>query len=125
MSSRRPPRAPGGSRGPFSPSPGGDSDDSPAQTNLGLLLQQALQRQAQTQAAPVDEAPEKEEALERRETQFCADCWNAKTFKDDSGRQMARCARDLWVKPACTYQDLNNNKVRRWYADCPEYDDSE
>ncbi|MGH2370889.1 MAG: hypothetical protein ACRDI2_22150, partial [Chloroflexota bacterium] len=58
-------------------------------------------------------------------TQFCADCWNALTFKDADGRQLARCAKDLWVKPAYTYEELNSHKVRRWYADCPAYDDSE
>jgi hypothetical protein len=38
---------------------------------------------------------------------------------------MARCAKDLWVRAAFTYEDLNANRIRRWYGDCPAYDDSE
>jgi hypothetical protein len=38
---------------------------------------------------------------------------------------MARCAKDLWVRHSFTLEDLNANRVRRWYANCPEYDDSE
>ena len=47
------------------------------------------------------------------------------TFKDDRGATMARCGQDLWVRPAFTLEDLNANRIRRWYADCPRYDDSE
>ncbi len=127
MSSKRPPRAPGGGapRGPVNPPHSGGADDAPAQTNLGLLLQQALARQQTAEAPPQEQAPEAEEAEQARGTKLCADCWNALTYKDEQGRQMARCAKDLWVKPAFTYDELNSNKVRRWYADCPEYDDSE
>jgi hypothetical protein len=124
LTAKRPPRSPGGgARGPFG-SPGG-GDDTPAQTNLGLLLQRALQ-QAQQRTEPEETAAaEAEESREQRELQLCANCWNAQTFKDASGRLMARCAKDLWVKPVYTYEELNSNKVRRWYATCPEYDDSE
>lgn len=127
MSSRRPPGSRGGGpRGPVHPSSGAD-DDVPAQTNLGVLLQRALAAQQTAQAA---EAPAQEPDVEEREeagkdTKFCADCWNALTFKDQSGRQMARCGKDLWVRPAYTYDELNAHKVRRWFVDCPEYDDSE
>jgi hypothetical protein len=106
------------------PSTSGSGDDAPAQTNLGLLLQRALAAQQSTGAAeqekPAEPGPEPEPG-----TKYCADCWNALTFKDERGRQMARCAKDLWVKPAVTYEELNSHRVRRWYADCPEYDDSE
>ena len=27
--------------------------------------------------------------------------------------------------PSYTAEDLNANRIRRWYADCPRYDDSE
>ena len=120
MSSRRPPRTPGPR---FGPNPVGGAGDSPAQTNLGLLLQRAMEAAQQ----PAQEEPdaEQEEAAELRETQLCANCWHATTFKDERGRTMARCALDLWLKPAFTVEDLNANKIRRWYANCPEYDDSE
>jgi hypothetical protein len=97
-------------------------------TNLGALLQQALaaQQTAQQPAeAPAEEAAAEAEEEERRESGLCADCWNALTFKDSEGRQLARCGKDLWVKTSYSYDELNNNKIRRWYADCPEYDDSE
>ena len=130
MSSRRSPRGPGGGpRGPFNPSPAGN-DDSPAMTNLGALLQQAMAAQQTTQQTA--EAPEREpeaeaeaEAVVPLGVKPCADCWNALTFKDAGGRQMARCAKDLWVKASVTVEELNGHRVRRWYADCPEYDDSE
>ena len=131
MSSRRPPRTPGGGapRGPGSaPRSGGagGGDDTPAQTDLGLLLQRALAQQTAEAPAPEQEpAAEAGAAEAARETKLCANCWNALTFKDERGRHMARCAKDLWVRPAFTYDELNSNKVRRWYADCPEYDDSE
>ena len=120
------PRRPGRPGGGQSRDGGGGSsqEDSPAQTNLGLLLQRALQQAQQSTEAGV-EPQEVEEAVEDRETKLCANCWNALTFKDESGRTMARCGKDLWVRPAFTLEDLNANKVRRWYADCPEYDDSE
>ena len=125
MSSRRPPRAPrDGPRAPGSTASPGASDDAPAQTNLGLLLQRALEAQQSAQAAAPEEPAVAEEA-QSAGTKLCANCWNALTFKDESGRQMARCAKNLWVKPAFTYEELNSHKVRRWYADCPEYDDSE
>lgn len=125
MTPRRPSRAPGGaSRGPGgSPGPG---DDTPAQTNLGLLLQRALQEaQQHAQTAQTVEPEEVEEAVEERETKLCANCWQALTFKDDQGRMMARCGMDLWVKASFPIEDLNNNRIRRWYADCPAYDDTE
>ena len=78
------------------------------------------------------EAPEREPEAEAEPevvvplgVKPCADCWNALTFKDAGGRQMARCAKDLWVKASVTVEELNGHRVRRWYADCPEYDDSE
>ena len=82
---------------------------------------------AQQSAEPAEETAEAEqqEAIELQDTQLCANCWNAATFKDERGRTMARCAKDLWVRPAFSVEDLNGNKVRRWYANCPEYDDSE
>ena len=124
MSSRRPPRTPGPRFGPTPASGGGAADDSPAQTNLGLLLQRAMEA-AQQSSATTDAAETQEAAEELRETQLCANCWNATTFKDERGRMMARCAKDLWVRPAFTLDELNGNGVRRWYANCPEYDDSE
>jgi hypothetical protein len=87
-------------------------------------LQRALEAQQSAQAAAPEEPAVAEEA-QSAGTKLCANCWNALTFKDESGRQMARCAKNLWVKPAFTYEELNSHKVRRWYADCPEYDDSE
>lgn len=108
----------------MNPSPAGAGDDTPAQTNLGLLLQRALAAQ-QTTEAPEQEQPVLPAEEPGKGTKLCADCWNALTFKDDAGRQMARCALDLWVKPAYSYEDLNNHRVRRWHADCPAYDDSE
>lgn len=123
MSSRRPPRTPGPRTGA---NPVGGADDSPAQTNLGLLLQRAMQA-AQQSAEPGEQGPEQEQldAEELRETQLCANCWHAITFKDEHGRMMARCELDLWLKPAYTVEELNGNKVRRWYANCPGYDDSD
>ncbi len=126
LSSRRPPRGPGGEgrKGP----PPATADDTPAQTNLGLLLQRALQaaqQTAQEERETVKEKKAREEAEAGRETQLCANCWHAVTFKDEQGRLMARCAKDLWVKPFYTVEELNANKVRRWYAVCPEYDDTE
>jgi hypothetical protein len=98
-------------------------------TNLGALLQQALAAQQTTQQpaeAPPDEAPvEAPIDVPLEGTTHCADCWNALTFKDESGRQMARCSRDLWVKPSVTLEQLNAHKVKRWYIECPAYDDSE
>jgi hypothetical protein len=108
----------------MSPSTSGQDSDAPAQTNLGLLLQQALAAQQTAEAAEAEKPAEEPEAP-ARETNACADCWNALTFKDAEGRQMARCAKDLWVKPFVTYEELNNHKVRRWFITCPEYDDSE
>lgn len=126
LNPRRPSRGPGGaSRGPGN-NPTRSSDDSPAQTNLGLLLQRALEAAKQQPEAEQTVAPEEAaEAVEERETKLCANCWNALTFKDDSGRHMARCAKDLWIKPSFAVDDLNKNRVRRWYADCPAYDDEE
>jgi hypothetical protein len=99
-------------------------------TNLGALLQQAMAAQQTTQQTA--EAPEREPEAEAEAevvvplgVKPCADCWNALTFKDGDGRQMARCAKDLWVKASVTVEELNGHRVRRWYADCPEYDDSE
>ena len=85
-------------------------------TNLGALLQQALAAQQTTQQ-PVE--------VPMEGTTHCADCWNALTFKDEGGRQMARCSRDLWVKASVTLEQLNAHKVKRWYVECPAYDDSE
>lgn len=125
MTPKRPNRPQsGGGRGPAAPS---SDDDSPAQTNLGLLLQRALQaaQVQQTETEPETSQEEEEPAISAHETKLCADCWNAITFKDERGRQLARCSKDLWVRAAFTYDELNNNKIRRWYADCPEFDDSE
>jgi hypothetical protein len=124
---RRPSRAPGGaSRGSGgSSSPG---DDSPAQTNLGLLLQRALKEAEQAQqveAAEPDAADNVARGSDDLETKLCANCWNALTFKDERGEMLARCEKDLWVKQTFTLQDLNTHRIRRWYADCPAYDDSE
>jgi hypothetical protein len=81
---------------------------------------------AQQSAEPAEQpAEDQEEPEQLRETQLCANCWNATTFKDESGRTMARCAKNLWVIPAVTVEQLNANRLRRWYAVCPEYDDSE
>ena len=123
MNPRRPGRTSGGP--PRDAGGGGGSDDNPAQTNLGLLLQRALQQQAQQSTQPAVEPEQVEEAIEDRETKLCANCWHALTFKDDQGKTMARCDKDLWVRASYTTDDLNANRVRRWYADCPEYDDSE
>jgi hypothetical protein len=104
----------------------GGADDSPAQTNLGLLLQRAMQA-AQQSAEPGEQTAEAQEdqAEELRQTQLCANCWHAVTFKEEGGRTMARCELDLWVQSAYTVEELNAHKIRRWYANCPEYDDSE
>lgn len=115
LSSRRPPRG-----GPQRSSPGGSgSDDSPAQTTLGLLLQRALEAQQQPQvpAEPVSEE-------EKHPFKPCYDCWHAVTFRGEHG-PMARCDEDLWLRPAQTVAELNENKIKRWYVDCPAYDDSE
>ena len=115
MSSRRPPRG-----GPQRSSSGGSgSDDSPAQTTLGLLLQRALEAQQQTQV-PAEAVPEEE----KRPLKPCYDCWHAVTFRGEQG-PMARCDEDLWLRPAQTVAELNENKIKRWYVDCPAYDDSE
>ena len=84
---------------------------------------QAAQESAQATGTTVGE--EADEAADAAALKLCANCWNAITFKDDRGRHMARCAKDLWVKPAFSVDELNNNKIRRWFGDCPEYDDSE
>lgn len=118
------PRRPGRSQGPRE-SGGSAGEDGPAQTNLGLLLQRALQQAQQTSAQPAVEPEEVIEAVEDRETKLCANCWNALTFKESDGRTMARCGKDLWIRAAFALDDLNAHRVRRWYADCPEYDDSE
>lgn len=128
MNPRRPSRGPGGpSRGPGGSQGGGD--DSPAQTNLGMLLQQALRQAQQTAATEQSELTvEPEEivaAVDDLVTKACANCWNARTYKDEAGRMMARCTQDLWVRPQFTVEELNANRVRRWYADCPAYDDEE
>ena len=122
MNPRRPARGPGGQRDGGGAS---GSEDGPAQTNLGLLLQRALQQQAQQSTQPAVDQDEVEEAVVDTETKPCANCWNALTFKDERGQSMARCGQDLWVRPAFTLEDLNANRIRRWYADCPRYDDSE
>jgi hypothetical protein len=84
---------------------------------------QAAQESAQASESTVSD--EADEASDAAALKLCANCWNAVTFKDDGGRHMARCAKDLWVKPAVTVEELNSNRLRRWYGDCPEYDDSE
>ena len=97
-------------------------------TNLGALLQQALaaQQTAQQPAeAPAQEAPADAEAEESPRDGLCADCWNALTFKDNE----RTAAGPLWQGPVgqdlIQLRQLNNNKIRRWYVSCPEYDDSE
>ena len=87
--------------------------------NLGLLLQQALREQK-----PAVEAVTPEETEPAAPAKPCADCWHAKVFRRE-GVSMARCELDLWIKPVITDTELNDNAVRRWYVDCPEYDDSE
>src|SRR5215203_533529 len=97
---RRPSRAPGGaSRGQGGSN--SSNDDSPAQTNLGMLLQRALKEAEQAQqveAADIDTADDGIVADDEIATKLCANCWNALTFKDDSGNMLARCEKDLWVK---------------------------
>jgi len=122
LSSRRPPRAPGPR---FGSNPAGGADDAPAQTNLGLLLQRALEAAQQTSEVGEAGVRDEQEGGEFRETQLCANCWNASTYKDETGKAMARCTKDLWIKASFTLEELNGNKIRRWYADCPGYDDSE
>ncbi|CAA9300359.1 MAG: hypothetical protein AVDCRST_MAG77-5943 [uncultured Chloroflexi bacterium] len=91
-----------------------------------MLLQRALKDAEQTAQSADSVAPQNAmEAIEERDTKLCANCFNAKTFKDTDSRMMTRCAQDLWLRPAYTLEDLNNNRVRRWHADCPEYDDEE
>ena len=111
-------------RGPARPPTGNEPDASSggggAFGNLGVLIQQAL-REQKPAAAPA-EVSEPEEAAPPLKP--CADCWHAKVFRRD-GVSMARCELDLWVKPVVSNSELNANSVRRWYADCPEYDDSE
>ena len=90
-----------------------------------MLLQRAMEAAQQTAQAGEPEGQEEIQAEISRDTKLCANCWNASTFKDETGRMMARCAKNLWVRPAFTVAELNADKIRRWYADCPEYDDSE
>jgi hypothetical protein len=60
-----------------------------------------------------------------QEPQHCGDCWHAITFTDERGNTMARCEMNLWVRPVYTHDELNRDRVRRWHAVCPEYDDSD
>jgi len=124
LNPRRPSRGQGGpSRGS-----GGNpnhGDDTPAQTNLGLLLQRALQQAQQSAQTDAEDHGAVTDAIDDRETKLCSNCWNAVTYKGDTARMMARCSKDLWIRPSFTLDELNAHKVRRWYADCPEYDDSE
>jgi hypothetical protein len=85
-----------------------------------VYIQQALREQKPATAPP--EASEPDEAAPPLKP--CAECWHAKVFRRD-GVLVARCELDLWVKPVLSNVELNANAVRRWYADCPEYDDSE
>lgn len=110
-------------RGPARPPSGSEPDAAAGGSpfgNLGVLIQQALRDQKPAAPAPEAVGPE-ESPLPIKP---CADCWHAKVFRRD-GVSMARCELDLWVKPVIPNKDLNSNDVRRWYADCPEYDDSE
>jgi hypothetical protein len=88
--------------------------------NLGVVLQQALREQRPAVVPAASPEPDEPELPSKP----CADCWHAKVFRRD-GTTVARCELDLWVKPVVSNTELNSNAVRRWYADCPEYDDSE
>jgi len=136
LTTDRPRGNPGASRSPrdsgsrppsgLSPMPSASGqDDSGSLGTLGVLLQraQAAQRAQQDQAKDTEAAPVEAEVVETDRRQ-CADCWHAIAFKRD-GVSLARCDKNLWVKPTITAVDLNAHAVRRWYIDCPEYDDSE
>jgi hypothetical protein len=83
-------------------------------------------RQALTDAAPAP-SPVKEKDKEEKKTERkrCADCWNCIIFKEEGGQLMGRCRKNLWLRPTYSYEEINSDRVRRWHADCPEYDDSE
>jgi hypothetical protein len=88
-------------------------------TPFAFALRQALK----------DTEPEKPKAVEDRKAEAkrkrCADCWNCIIYKDESGGLMGKCRKGLWQKPVYSYEEVNSDRVRRWHADCPEYDDSE
>ena len=89
------------------------------ETNLGSLLKRAL---ASEQAASSRKAAASSES---EQEQHCADCWHAVTFTDERGNTMVRCEKNLWVRPVYSYKELNRDRVRRWHAVCPEYDDGD
>jgi hypothetical protein len=96
---------------------------------LGALLKQALASDASTGGSaaampPVTDAPPAPPGSQPA-VQHCADCWYAVTFTGEKDQLMARCEKNLWMRPVYTHDDLNQDKVRRWHAVCPEYDDSE
>lgn len=99
--------------------PSSQNEESGPFGNLGFLLQQALKEQDPDKDATATLTEETD--VSKKD---CADCWHAKVFRRD-GLSMARCSLGLWVKPVITDEQLNSGSVRRWYADCPEYDDSE
>ena len=106
-----------GAGDPFVSTSNNRSED---ETNLGSLLKRALA--GETQDSSRNTGPTRESD---QDAQHCADCWNAVTFTDDRGGPSARCEKSLWVKPVYTHEELNQDKVRRWHAVCPEYDDSD
>lgn len=108
---------PRAARGAFVTASSSRGDD---ETNLGSLLKRALAGETDESSRDGDST-----ATAEQETQHCADCWNAVTFTDERDSTMARCEKNLWVRSVYTHEELNLDKVRRWHAVCPEYDDSE
>ncbi|MER3405714.1 MAG: hypothetical protein C4289_11610 [Chloroflexota bacterium] len=94
-------------------------------TAFAFALRQALKEAAPEKPEVKEEKEEKEEKKAEVKRKRCADCWNCIIFKDENGHLMGRCKKNLWLKPTYSYEDINNDRVRRWHADCPEYDDSE
>jgi hypothetical protein len=93
-------------------------------TPFAFALRQAL-KEAAPGKAEAKEVKEKEDKKAEVKRKRCADCWNCIIFRDENGHLMGRCKKNLWLKPTYSYEDINNDRVRRWHADCPEYDDSE
>ena len=90
------------------------------ETNLGSLLKRVLAGEQDDSSRKTAASSESEQ-----EAQHCADCWHAVTFTDERGSTMARCEKNLWVRSVYSYEELNRDRVRRWHAVCPEYDDSD
>jgi len=95
------------------------------ETTVGAALKAALQAQARQEAAAPAAAPQEEDKQPTATAKRCADCWHATTFRGPDGQLCARCELNLWTRPWYSLDDLNNDRVRRWYKDCPEYDDSD